>query len=56
MIAEENSGNITFQVERGPGIFGVIGVMWQVRSYIISDPQKLDRYITFAVDHYYIRC
>ena len=29
IVAEENS-TVRFQLQRGPGIFGVIGVMWEV--------------------------
>lgn len=31
VVAEENtSRNVSFQLQRGPGIFGVIGVQWNV--------------------------
>lgn len=34
-MVEENttSRDVRFQVQRGPGIFGMIGVMWQVSHY-----------------------
>ena len=33
VVAKENA-TISFQIQRGPGIFGEIGVMWEVSSLL----------------------
>ena len=52
VVAEETVQAVSFQVQRGPGIFGTIGVMWEV----CMDVAIAAKIHCVSTDHSFIRC